>query len=382
MSEVAPHSERYQRQLLLPHFGEEKQQRLLQARVLVVGAGGLGCPVLLYLAAAGVGHISIVDFDTVALSNLHRQVLYSAEDIGQQKAIVAARKIAAAYPDSQLMAHNIQLDARNALALVAAHDLVIDGSDNFPTRYLVNDACVLLGKPLVYGSVYRFEGQVAVFNHTSSGAAENRSTNYRDLFPMPPAPHEVPNCADAGVIGVLPGIIGSMQANEAIKLITGMGEPLVNRLLTYNALNSSFYEVALSPNPEAAAHAPTSKEDFEARQHQEMCSTGYGGGTELLPEQFAQLARLSMSLLVDVRQEEEQPKLQEYPFLPLPLQQLEERLPELEQAEVLLLFCQSGVRSQRAVERLQACYPTKEIYSLKGGIAAWNSYHKQATHTT
>ncbi|MDH5609789.1 MAG: HesA/MoeB/ThiF family protein, partial [Cyclobacteriaceae bacterium] len=221
--------QRYSRHLLLPEIRQEGQQKLKNSRVLVVGAGGLGVPVLQYLTAAGVGTIGIVDFDTIDLSNLQRQVLYNEAEVGFSKSKTAAQKLARLNSDIQLIPYHLSLTSSNALDLIREYDLVVDGTDNFPTRYLVNDACVLLDKPLVYGSIFRFEGQVSVFNHKGG-------PNYRDLFPVPPPPELVPNCAEGGVLGVLPGIIGSMQASEAIKIITGIGETLSGRLFLYDSL--------------------------------------------------------------------------------------------------------------------------------------------------
>jgi adenylyltransferase/sulfurtransferase len=236
--------ERYQRQIILKGFGEEGQQKLLQAKVLVIGAGGLGCPALQYLAAAGVGTIGIVDDDVISLSNLHRQVLYTPDDIDHPKVEVAASKLRQLNPDVNIYPYRIRLEKSNAFEIIRQYDLLIDGTDNFASRYMINDACFLLNKPLIYGAVSQYEGEVAVFSpHFLMGST--RGVNYRDLFPNPPKDGEVLNCAEAGVLGVLPGIIGTMQAAEAIKLITGIGTPLMNKLLTYNVLSQEIYEVSL-----------------------------------------------------------------------------------------------------------------------------------------
>jgi adenylyltransferase/sulfurtransferase len=367
-------SGRYGRQMLLPDFGEEKQRRLLAGSVLVIGAGGLGCPALLYLAAAGVGRLGVVDFDRVETSNLHRQVLYNAADIGQPKAEVAAARIRAANPDTAVDVFNTRIDTGNALGIIGRYDLVVDGSDNFPTRYLVNDACVLLGKPLVYGSVYRYEGQVGVFNFPDS--ATGTRISYRDLFPHPPAPEEVPNCAEAGVLGVLPGIIGTMQAGEAIKLLTGLGEPLAGRLLTYHSLHNSFFEFRLSPDPEGTTAAPGSEEAFKRADYDFFCGQETGRAKEVLPEEFERLAGEENWLLIDVRNPGEQPKLASYPYLSVPLSGLENRLPELQGAENLLVFCQAGARSLKAARIISEKYSNTKVYSLKGGINAWADYQK------
>jgi adenylyltransferase/sulfurtransferase len=233
---------KYMRQVMLKGFGIECQEKLLSSSVLVVGAGGLGCPALQYLAASGIGKIGIVDFDKVEVSNLHRQILFSENDLGKPKAIIAGEKITALNNDLSVEVHDIILDEKNGADIISGYDVVIDGTDNFQSRYAINDACVLLDKPFVYGAVFRYEGQLAIFNFLNRGS----KTTYRDLFPDPPRPNEIPDCSEAGVIGVLPGIIGTMQAAEAIKIISGIGEVLANRLLTYNMLTNSFYEVEIA----------------------------------------------------------------------------------------------------------------------------------------
>ena len=263
--------ERYQRQIILKEFGEAGQQKLLQSKVLVIGAGGLGCPALQYLVAAGIGCIGIVDDDVVSITNLHRQVLYTTFDVGFSKAEKAKHTLTRLNPDVQITAFNERLSVKNALSILSGYDIILDGSDNFATRYMINDACVLLGKPLIFGAISQFEGQVAIFNFPSS---DMEAANYRDLFPTPPKDGEVLNCAEAGVLGVLPGIIGTMMASETIKLITGMGKPLVNSLLAYNALNNSMYEVALTAHHQTRQLIPSSKEAFEDMDYAWLCSTG------------------------------------------------------------------------------------------------------------
>ncbi|WP_026135565.1 HesA/MoeB/ThiF family protein [Nafulsella turpanensis] len=361
--------ERYQRQMILPDFGREKQERLQQARILMIGAGGLSCPAMLYLAAAGVGYIGIVDFDRVELSNLHRQVLYTEGDIGRSKAEVAAEKLRAYNPEVEVQAYTTRLSTENALELMRGYTVVADGSDNFPTRYLVNDACVLLDIPLIYASIFRFEGQVAVFNYSGSENKQPKFT-YRDLFPEPPRPEEVPNCSEAGVLGVLPGIIGSLQANEAIKLITGIGETLHNRLLTFNALNNSFYELELQPNPESAVTAPKTEEELKQMDYGSFCGMPEVEVEEIVPEDFERLLQESATLAIDVRRPEEQPKLKNPKVCRIPLQELNRRMEELQEAEQLLFICQSGIRSKKAVELVRKIYPQKKLWSLKGGVNA------------
>ena len=239
---MTPNWKRYERQVILPNFGLVEQALLFKAKILVIGAGGLGCPALLYLAAAGIGKIGIVDFDLVAESNLHRQILYSQQDIGSNKAITAAEKLSLSYPDCTLVSYPEKLTQHNANELIASYDLVLDGCDNFDTRYLIDDVCLAQNKPWIYASVSRFEGQLAVFNcHDKTGT----KAHYRNLFANKPSNESVLNCAEAGVIGVLPGIIGSMQAVEAIKVIAQIGVPLANKLLTYNALTHQIYQTQI-----------------------------------------------------------------------------------------------------------------------------------------
>lgn len=359
--------ERYQRQMILPDFGREKQERLQKARVLMIGAGGLSCPAMLYLSAAGVGQIGIMDFDRVELSNLHRQVLYTPDDVGRPKAEVAAEKLKAYNPEVEVKAYTTRLSTDNAMEIMKEYALVVDGSDNFPTRYLVNDVCLLLDIPLVYASIYRFEGQVSVFNYAGPKGNQPK-TSYRDLFPEPPGAEEVPDCAEAGVIGVLPGIIGSLQANEAIKIITGIGETLNNRLLTFNALNNSFYEFELQPNEQSAATAPQTEAEFRKMDYAGFCGMPEVEVEEILPEEFEQLMQEGKIVAIDVRREEEQPKLHNYPVRYIPLQELKYRIEELEGAEQLLFICQSGIRSKKAVQLVREIFPQKQLLSLRGGV--------------
>ncbi|MGF1637861.1 MAG: molybdopterin-synthase adenylyltransferase MoeB [Cyclobacteriaceae bacterium] len=362
--------QRYHRQMILPGFGLETQDRLQQARILVVGAGGLGCPALQYLAAAGVGTLGIIDFDKVELTNLHRQVLFSEADIGFSKAVIAAKKLMALNRQIKVEAFDHRLSTKNAAELIGAYDLIIDGSDNFATRYLVNDACVLLQKPLIYGAIYRYEGQVAVFNMADTNGD---NTNYRDLFPNPPAPGEMPNCVEAGVIGVLPGIIGSFQANEAIKIITKIGKPLINTLFTYNALNNTSYELQILPNASAYPSAPKNLEELADYDYALSC--GHMSMNDIPAEALETMVKEDKNLmLLDVRELHEIPRLDGLQHLSIPLGQLNERIEECGDLEKMLVFCQSGVRSQRAIELLQQKYPERKLYNLKGGINQWIQY--------
>ncbi|ERM80332.1 hypothetical protein P872_13485 [Rhodonellum psychrophilum GCM71 = DSM 17998] len=364
--------ERYTRQMILPGFGESTQQLLSDARVLVIGAGGLGCPALLYLVAAGVGTIGIVDFDTVELTNLHRQVLYSEEDLGQPKVMVAAKKLAVQNSQVKIVAIETRLTALNAEEIIAGYDIVLDGSDNFPTRYLANDACVLLGKPLVYGSIYRFEGQVAVFNLPDESG---QKTNYRDLFPDPSETEGVLNCAEAGVIGILPGIIGGFMANETLKIITRIGSPLCNRLMTFNSLTSATYTMDLSANPKAAEFSPKTLEELSLMDYEIVCEVP--GLKELAPEDLDRFfAENEEYRLLDVRESHEMPKLVGYPYFSIPLGSLLDRMEELRENKKILVFCQSGTRSAQAGQLILQNLEDASLYNLKGGINNLIAYQK------
>ena len=262
--------ERYHRQIILKGFGEPGQDKLTRAKVLVIGAGGLGCPALLYLAAAGVGTIGVVDDDRVDLHNLHRQPIYCMQDIGKPKVDCVKTFLQNLNPDILVIPYPQRLNSSGALEILKEFDIIVDGTDNFSSRYLINDACVLLNKPLVFGAVSQFEGQVAVFNMPRGN---EEPVNYRDLFPEPPAPGEVQNCEEAGVLGVLPGIIGTMQASETIKIITGIGQPLVNRLYMYNALNNQGYEWVLQKGKESSSGIPASAEAFRLTDYESYCET-------------------------------------------------------------------------------------------------------------
>lgn len=353
---------RFERQIILTGFGIEGQAKLRKASVLVIGAGGLGCPILLYLAAAGLGKIGVVDGDTVALSNLNRQVLYGEKDLGKNKAETAVKKFQEKYSDIKWEIFPEFISVENAQEMISSYDLVIDGTDNFPSRYLVNDACVLLGKPLVFGAIYQHEGQVSVFN-----LGEN-ACNYRDLYPKMPAASEIPNCAETGVIGVLPGIIGNFMALEAIKVLSGFGTPLKNRVLFFNSMTSQFYEVEIAPNPESREAMPASLTSFEIMDYELACE-----GVKQLSWDEA-MGKMGLDIaFVDVREPEELPPLECTGLMKIPLSILSKNLDQLEDSEEILFFCQSGVRSQKAAQQLQSEYPEKRIYSIKGGINALKS---------
>ena len=352
---------RYARHFALPDFGIEGQQKLKNSRVLVVGAGGLGCPVLLYLAAAGVGHIGIVDGDKVDDSNLQRQVLYTVADVGKFKAIAAKERLLAMNPYIDIQAFTHHLTAENALAIVSKFDVVADGTDNFPTRYLVNDACVLTGKVNVYASIFRFEGQLSVFNLTQNDG--ERGINYRDIFPTPPPAGLIPDCAEGGVLGVLPGIIGSMQANEVIKVLTHIGEPLSGRLFLFDAQTFTAKSLKIKKNPH---YEPIEKLiDYDI-----FC----GVKSLVIPEiSVNELILMQTQLidfqLIDVREPYEY-AVSNIGALLYPLSIFPEKAIFLSRKTPIVVHCQSGARSAKAVAELQKLGFDNAV-SLKGGIKAY-----------
>jgi adenylyltransferase/sulfurtransferase len=361
-----PKNDRYQRQISLKELGEIGQQKLKDAKVLVVGAGGLGCPALLYLAGAGVGRIGIVDFDLVSLSNLHRQILFSVHDIGLSKALRAGDVLEQINPDIEIIVFNEKLSNDNAPDIFKGFDIVLDGTDNFASRYLINDACVILKKTLVYGAISRFEGQLAILNHPPESKS---AVNYRDLFPDAPADGEVLNCEEAGVIGVLPGIIGTMMANETIKLITGIGNALINRLLTYNSLNNHFFELELCQNAETENMIPENISAFKAYNYDWFCATH--SAYELDQQDFEKMTEDENIQFVDVREAGELPEMTDFKHIKIPLSVLKDQIPDIH-AQTIILFCQSGKRSASAAEILSSYFgKSRKIYSLKDGIAGW-----------
>ena len=354
---------RYDRQIALTGFGPQAQQRLRDASVLVVGAGGLGTPLALYLAAAGVGRIGLVDFDTVDLSNLHRQVLYTEADLGRPKVEVLASRLRGANPHVDLVAHDVALSADNADTLVGAYDLVADGTDRFSTRYLVNDTSVRLGRPNVFASVNQFSGQLSVFG-LGNGPC------YRCLFPDPPPPGLVPTCAEAGVLGVLPGMLGTMQATEAIKVLTGVGSPLAGTLLLVDGLDMTFRSVRVERDPACPVCG-----DHAVRTPPLPLSPPTMSIPEITVKELHALdAEDKRPLVVDVRQPEEY-EIGNINGALIPLGELPDRLDELESHrndEQIVVHCRSGGRSGRAVEFLQSQGFTN-VVNLKGGILAWSA---------
>lgn len=359
---------RYSRHLVIPEVGVEGQKRLKNARVLVVGAGGLGSPVSMYLAAVGVGRLGLVEFDEVDESNLQRQVLYGESDIGRPKLQVALDRLREINPLVELVGHGQKIDASNAMSLLEGYDVVVDGSDNFPTRYLINDACVLAGKPEVYGSIFRFEGQSSVF----WGA---RGPCYRCLFPEPPPPGLVPSCADGGVLGILPAIIGSLQANEVVKLILGVGEPLIGRLVLFDALGTTFREVKLKKNPEcpACSDNPTLTELID---YEEFCGLApdepAAETVNVSPESLAAWMEEGRDLLLlDVRTPVEHQTSRLDNSLLMPLQTLPRQYEALGRDRPIVVYCHHGHRSAHAVDFLRRM-GFDNTFNLVGGIDAWS----------
>ncbi len=364
--------ERYQRQVILKGFGDAAQKAMLQAKVLVIGAGGLGCPVLQYLVAGGIGLIGIVDDDVVSMSNLHRQVLYDTNDIGKPKVLVAAVKLRLMNTDTELVEYQTHLYKSNCLGIISEYDVVVDCTDNFASRYMINDACVLKGKPLVFAAVNRFEGQVAVFN--LSIEEKKRSGNYRDLFPEQPEQSEVMNCAEAGVLGVLPGIIGSMQANETIKIITGIGKPLTDQLLTYNAIDNNIFIFTYNSKT-SASKIPINETDFLKMNYDNECLSDINFVIDT--EKFDTMLLQNNLKVIDVREQDELPLVTEFENIKIPLGELKKRLNELKE-EKIIFFCQTGLRSVKASAMAAEHFGSMNRFlSLQGGIVAWKKIHEK-----
>jgi len=377
---------RYQRHLSLAGFGPEAQSALQRSRVLVIGAGGLGCPILLYLAAAGVGQLTIIDGDTVDVSNLQRQILFTTADAGQPKADTAARRLSELNPCIAITALVARLNRANALELIRAHDVVVDGSDNFATRYLVNDACVLADRPLVYGAIQGFEGQASVFNL-------KKGPTYRCLFPEPPEPGTIPNCSEAGVLGVLPGLIGTVQATEAIKIITGIGEPLTGRLLLWNSLTMTSRTLRFTADLASRAITDLPPEGYGATCSVQSTATGITDEItvaelrarlfqcrEFAVEETQTLASgegaVVATQFIDVREDWERAMGTIQPSVHVPLGLLGAEaacaaLASLDPSRETVVFCAGGVRSLRALIALRAVHQFKALRSLKGGYKSW-----------
>lgn len=362
---------RYSRHLLIPEVGLEGQRKLKASSVLVIGTGGLGSPVAMYLAAAGVGRIGLVDYDVVEFSNLQRQIIHGSSRLNTLKVESARDRVLDINPDIQVDIYNEPFTSSNALRIAEGYDLIIDGTDNFPTRYLVNDVCVKLGIPNVYGSIFRFDGQVSVFD-------ARRGPCYRCLFPEPPPPGTVPSCAEGGVLGVLPGIIGSLQASEGLKLLLGIGEPLVGKLLLYNALDMHFDFVKLRKNPNCAVCSLPAEKieliDYEAfcgvpaHDHEEVSMESQ---YEISPNELAeQMRNGNKPRLLDVREPHELNISQIAGAELMPLGQLPAHLSELDTADDFVVFCRTGSRSGRAVQLMRLA-GFRKVKNLVGGINAW-----------
>lgn len=368
----AQETQRYSRHLIMPEVGVEGQKRLKAASVLLIGAGGLGSPLGLYLAAAGIGRIGIVDFDAVDFSNLQRQVLHGTGDVGRSKLQSALERLRAINPEVHYEGFEMRLTSANALDVCRHYDIIIDGTDNFPTRYLVNDVCVLLKKPNVYGSIFRFDGQASVF-HPPYGPC------YRCLYPEPPPPGEVPSCAEGGVLGILPGVIGVIQATEAVKLILGKGEPLIGRLLHYDALQMKFREFKVRRNPKCpvCGDNPTMTKliDYEqfcgVRGQETAAPAKSSGGFEVTVEELKQrIDAGDPPFILDVRNVPEYAicKIEGSTLMPLP--ELPQRFRELDPNREIVVHCKSGMRSAKAVAFLRE-QGFKNVKNLTGGILEW-----------
>jgi sulfur-carrier protein adenylyltransferase/sulfurtransferase len=359
--------ERYSRQIVMPEIGSEGQEKLKASSVLVAGAGGLGTPAAVFLAAAGVGRIGLVDFDTVQASNLHRQVLYSEEDLGKKKVEVARSGLQRINPNTKVEIYDSKLDSSNALEILRDYDIVIDGTDNFPARYLIGDACVLLEKPDVYASVFRLDGQMTVF--AKSGPC------YRCIYPEPPPPDAVPSCAEAGVLGVLPGIMGSLQAAEALKLILHIGDSLIGRLLVMNATEMSFTEIRVGKNPECPICGPNPSIQ-ELQDYEAFCGTETkvsASVPEITPILLKRMLDEGKDVeLVDVREPFEYQICHLEGSKLIPLGQLHTRVRDLSKSKTLVVYCHHGRRSASAVSYLTS-EGFRDVRNLRGGIAAWRT---------
>ena len=354
---------RYNRHIILSEIGQDGQDKISNAKVLVIGAGGLGCPVLQYLTAAGVGTLGIIDFDVVELSNLQRQILFGTSTLGKNKAIAAKERLQDLNNTNTINAYPEPLTYQNALELFQQYDIIIDGSDNFETRYLVNDACIITNKPLVFGAIYKFEGQVSVFNY-------NDGPSYRCLFPKPPQKDTVPSCSDIGVLGVLPGIIGSMQANEVLKMILGLGDVLSGKLLCYNALKSKITTLKVKRNKTIIQSVLDEKQQFKNKQINIDCLN------EIDTISISDVLQNDNIQFIDVRECHEQPKVTAVKVTSIPLSSLEDLINKVDTTKKKIIFCQSGMRSKKAVNQLKTLN-VKNCFSLIEGANEINNYLKE-----
>ena len=346
---------RYNRHIILSEIGQTGQDKISNAKILVIGAGGLGCPVLQYLTAAGVGAIGIIDFDVVEESNLQRQILFGTSSLGQNKAVAAKKRLEDLNDSISIIAYTEKLTNQNAIQLFNQYDIIVDGSDNFETRYLVNDACIIANKPLVFGAIYKFEGQVSVFNYQNG-------PSYRCLFPNPPEKDTVPNCSEIGVLGVLPGIIGSMQANEVLKIILGIGNVLSGKLLCYNALTSNTSILKINKSEEVIKSVLKDKNNFHKKQLNDSCEI------EVIEVSIKDIILNKNIQFIDIRESHEQPKVDNLQVTCIPLNELENHVEKIDLEKDKVLFCQSGIRSKKAVSILKNLN-IENCFSLKEGAS-------------
>lgn len=348
---------RYNRHITLPEIGQIGQDKLTKAKVLVIGAGGLGCPILQYLAAAGIGTLGIVDFDVVEESNLQRQILFGSSTLGENKAIAAKKRLEDINNTIQIVAYPEELTCNNAIQLFNQYDVIVDGTDNFSTRYLINDASIITNKPLVYGAIYKFEGQVAVFNY-------QKGASYRCLFPTPPDTDKTLNCSEVGVLGVLPGIIGTMQANEVLKIILELGNVLSGKLFCYNALTTENQTLSFDRNETSIQSVLNQKDHFEYQKDDiNLCKNTI---TEISIVEISQMKDIQ---LIDIREKEELPKIENRAIQYIPLSELNKEIKKIHNTKTNILFCQSGIRSKTAVSILNK-HKIYNCFSLKGGALA------------
>jgi molybdopterin/thiamine biosynthesis adenylyltransferase/rhodanese-related sulfurtransferase len=367
MTLTAQEKKRYSRHLLLSEIGVSGQEKLKKSKVLVIGAGGLGCPVLQYISAAGVGHIGIVDFDKVDESNLQRQILYSTSDVGTNKAKAAKNRLNALNPLIEVSAYEYKLTNKNALGLFSQYDIIVDGSDNFSTRYLVNDASIITGKTLVYGAIHKFEGQVTVFNF-------KQGPSYRCLFPEAPTPGSAPSCSETGVLGVLPGIVGVYQANEVLKIILGIGNVLSGKLLLVDALNNSNLELNIEKSPQQINKVLTAKNEFESYDYDFFCGiepeTKKEVNDTISSVELSELITSETVQIIDVREEWESPKFGELNAINIPLNTLDNNLHKIKKNIKTIVYCQKGGRSTQAIKYLHE-NGFDNLINLQGGISSY-----------
>ncbi len=370
--------ERYHRHLRIPEIGESGQNKLKSGKVLIIGLGGLGSPAALYLAAAGVGTIGLLDMDKVESSNLQRQILYNTRDIGRSKAVCAAEHLSLLNPNVQFITHDLKLGPKNALEIIQGYDVILDGTDNFSTRYLVNDACVLLDKPFVYGSIQRFEGQVSFFNALLADG--KRGPTYRCLFPVPPAPGTIGNCSELGVLGSLPGLIGTLQATEVIKYLTQTGSLLSGKLFHFNMLSMENYQIELDRTSDWGNGFPENAHAFETKDYELFCGLK-DTDTPVRSISVESLKKLfndrDSFQLIDVREENEWPLVNGWADINIPLGEVLANISSVSTDKPVVLFCKGGTRSKMAIRRILAVKPMNNLFSLDGGILAWLENEKQ-----